>query len=429
MCTICKHPIPLFLLLFLPILGLAQTPAPQAFLGVEFEGLKKTDASYLNQVLRIQSINEWQPEDLDSYTQKLANLTNIASASHRVDTLEEGLLVVFEIEEARTLFPILNFGGIKNNFWYQLGFTDINWLGQGMQLTAFYQNNDRRSNYNLFYKVPYIKGSKWGGSVSILRFASIEPLFFDEGVVRYNYDNLNFGLSAFYEFKIGHTLELGGSYFIESYEKNENQPLSDPPGPDNLRQPKWLGKLVHRYDKINYHYYKLNGFAVTTIFETVYNTLDQDWFGIVLNDVRYYKTFGRRTNLAMRIRLGISSNRDTPFAPFVLDSNVNIRGSGNRIDRGTAQAIWNLEYRYSIWDPKGRNFAAQLVAFSDLGTWRNPGGDFSDLWESSNFRHFIGGGFRLIYKKAFNAILRVDYGIDIYDVNQRGFVIGIGQYI
>ena len=124
--------------------------------------------------------------------------------------------------------------------------------------------------------------------------------------------------------------------------------------------------------------------------------------------------------------MGLATNDDTPFAPFVIDSRVNIRGSGNRIDRGTGQLIFNAEYRQTVFDVG--NLAGQLIGFSDLGTWRNPGGDLSDFLDADNFRHFIGLGIRLIYKRAFDAILRLDYGLDVYNTQQRGFVFGFGQY-
>ena len=84
--------------------------------------------------------------------------------------------------------------------------------------------------------------------------------------------------------------------------------------------------------------------------------------------------FGHKGNLAMRLRLAISTNNETPFAPFVVDSHVNLRGVGNRIDRGTAQVVFNAEYRHTVYNLN--RWAGQLVAFSDIGTWRNPGGTF-----------------------------------------------------
>ena len=190
--------------------------------------------------------------------------------------------------------------------------------------------------------------------------------------------------------------------YIESYEKLPDQSIPDSPGPEAFDQPKWLGKLRFHQDNINYNFHLLDGFDNNTIFETVYNTVDQNWFFIIWNDLRYFQQIGTKSNLALRLRLGISSNQDSPFAPFVLDSNINIRGSGNRIDRGTAQAILNLEYRYDVWESERFPFVVQGVGFMDLGTWRNPGGELDDLIEADNFRPFLGGGFRLIYKNAFN---------------------------
>ncbi|MEJ6614158.1 MAG: hypothetical protein QNL46_05480 [Saprospiraceae bacterium] len=128
----------------------------------------------------------------------------------------------------------------------------------------------------------------------------------------------------------------------------------------------------------------------------------------------------------MGLKLGIASNNDSSFAPFVVDSHTNLRSVGNRIDRGTAQAVFNLEYRHTVWHQQ--KWGAQIVGFTDIGTWRNPGGDLDDLYDSDNFRQFVGGGFRIIYQKVFGAILRVDYGIDIYNRQDKGFVIGLGQY-
>ena len=158
----------------------------------------------------------------------------------------------------------------------------------------------------------------------------------------------------------------------------------------------------------------------------MYNTVDENWFNTLQFQGRSFKRFGEKGNLAMRLRLAISTNNDTPFAPFVVDSHVNLRGVGNRIDRGTAQVVFNSEYRHTVHDSK--RWAGQLVAFSDIGTWRNPGGNFSDLWNSDHFRHFIGGGFRVIYQKVFGAILRVDYGFDVFNKNQNGIVIGPVSY-
>jgi len=105
---------------------------------------------------------------------------------------------------------------------------------------------------------------------------------------------------------------------------------------------------------------------------------------------------------------------------------VNIRGIGNRIDRGTAQVVINTEYRHTLSFKK--KWAVQLTGFADVGTWRNPGGELKDLVNPDQFRLFVGGGVRFIYHQIYGAVLRIDYGIDTFNPNQRGLVIGLGQY-
>ena len=165
----------------------------------------------------------------------------------------------------------------------------------------------------------------------------------------------------------------------------------------------------------------------------IYNQLNTEFihsldemrnFVTIFNDLRFFKQIGKRFNWANRLRTGIATNDDSPFAPFVLDSYLNIRGVGNRVDRGTGSVVVNTELRYTLFDK--RLLAAQGVGFFDFGSWRKPGGSFNDFTKSENMRAFSGLGFRLIYKRAFDTMLRIDYG---YDYNKNaGLVIGIGQY-
>ncbi|MEL7021301.1 MAG: outer membrane protein assembly factor, partial [Bacteroidota bacterium] len=255
---------------------------------------------------------------------------------------------------------------------------------------------------------------------------SVEPLYFDAGEVTYRYDQLSFSGAVVYELQRQHNIELGATYFVEDYQKAAMQVLENPPGPNQLRQPKLLAKLVHSISKINYHYFYREGFDNVANFQSVHNIQDGSWFHIFINETKYFRRIQQRGNLAARFRFGISTNNDTPFAPFVLDSHLNIRGAGNRIDRGTAAVILNVEYRQTVFEQN--RWAGQVVGFSDFGTWRNPGGSLGELHSADNFRHFVGGGVRLIFKKAHDAVLRMDYGVDVYDMQQQGLVIGLGQY-
>ncbi|MFK7934542.1 MAG: BamA/TamA family outer membrane protein [Saprospiraceae bacterium] len=414
----------LFLLnCFLLTSGLAQSLSVS---NVRFAGLKKTKATYLSRFIDSQINTNFTTEQADLDVQQLKNLLQVANARYTADTIDNRVQLTYHVDEAITLFPIVQFGGVEGNVWGRVGATDANWLGLGQQLTVYYQNSDGRSGGNIFYRIPHIGGSKWGTSFSLLRWASIEPLYFGEDEVRYLYDQTSIAGSAIYELERQHNIELGATYFIEDYAKAAEQALENPPGPDALRQPKLLFKLVHSISKINYHFFYRDGFDNVANAQTVYNIDDGNWFHIFINESRYFKRIKKRGNLAARFRFGISTNNNTPFAPFVLDSHVNIRGAGNRIDRGTAAVILNLEYRHTFWERE--RWAAQVIGFSDFGTWRNPGGNFGELSSRDNFRHFVGAGARLIFKKAHDAVIRFDYGVDVYDKNQRGIVIGLGQY-
>jgi len=87
-----------------------------------------------------------------------------------------------------------------------------------------------------------------------------------------------------------------------------------------------------------------------------------------------------------------------------------------------------LKASLRIFLSKNNYWGVQGVAFSDFGTWRNPGGELMDLVEGDLLRQYLGLGFRLIYQKVYSAVLRVDYGVDVFNKESRGLVIGLGQY-
>lgn len=393
---------------------------------IDFKDVKHHKPRFLYRVIKSRVGGELQSETLKKDVRLLKQLNGIAQASYVLDTVGNQVSVTFEMEETITLFPIVNFGGVSNNFWFQLGLTETNLFGRGHQASLLYMNNDNRHNANAYYRLPFIRGSRWGTSFSVVRWASLEPIYFDDALVFYNLNNNSYSTSLFYQFRNNHFIEFGATYFNEKFEKAPRHAEEITPGPERVEQPKSLFKLTYQINDLDYHYFYLQGLFFQTYAETVLNIDDRSRFNLWSSDLLYFKRVGKKGNLAWRLRLGLSTNSENPFAPFVLDSQTNIRGSGNRIDRGTAVIVLNSEYRHAVFESK--RYAAQLVAFSDLGTWRLPGGPWRDLTDSENFRHFVGGGFRLIYKRAFNSMIRVDYGVDTYDINQRGWVVGFGQY-
>lgn len=399
--------------------------AAQRVEALHFEELRRSKVSYLSRFVETRIGDSLDIGRLKRDVQRLKNLAAIADAKALVDTnARGGVDVRIELTENWTLYPVVNFGGIRGNFWYQLGVTDANWMGNGSQMTLWYLNNDRRHNFQLFYRIPYLRGSPWGLSATAYRLASVEPFRYEGQRIDYDFQHWSLGASITRELAIDHSLEAGAFYFREKYQRLSNPAPAE--APLSLEQPKWLFKFIHRIRKLDFHYFYLHGWSVVSRYETVHNLGFGDWFHLANADLHYYHRTGRRGNAAARLRLGVSSHKPSPFAPFLLDSRVTIRGSGNRVDRGTAVIALNLEYRHSVFE--SQRFAAQCVVFTDAGTWRLPGGDWAQLLDRRNFRHFAGGGLRFIYKQAWDAILSIDYGIDLYDPRQHGPVLYVGQY-
>ncbi|MDB4534808.1 outer membrane protein assembly factor, partial [Vicingaceae bacterium] len=243
----------------------------------------------------------------------------------------------------------------------------------------------------------------------------------------YRYNNERIELMVLYELNGKNSFALGGDLFNEAYEYKNGSDSLDITIPRSLEQNKSMFKAVYVYDNLKYDYYLLSGFKSIFNFQAVVTENNfGDVFLIGFDDFLFFKRIGLKGNLATRIRLGIATNVDSPFAPFALDNNLNIRGVGNTIDRGSASAVWNLEYRQTVLEKNW--FVLQTNLFMDAGTWREAGGKLSDAFNSEVFRVYAGGGLRFMHKKIYNAIFRIDYGYGITDEDSGGVVIGIGQY-
>jgi hypothetical protein len=387
-----------------------------------FTGIEKTKPEYLKYFIHSLPGAALDSSQLEIDRQNLANLEILSNAKYEVIEQNDGYTIIFDCKELYSFLPILNFGGIKENIWFVAGFTHVNLSGKGNKLTSYYQYYDRHS-LSTTLQFDFIRGSPWGTNLYFVKWSTLEPLYFENGTVNYNYDNYTYGADGIYHFNLNNSFLFGGSYFTEEYKAVEGLVEG---APAEFKTSKTLFKFRYDHNKINYFYFYQSGIQFVSDYQVVYSLDGDPTFHIVFNTFKYFKRIGYRGNLASRLKFGLSSNQDSPFAPFVLDSYVNIRGVGNRVDRGTGQLVSNIEYRHAVYD--GNSFAVQGVVFSDLGTWRQPGGSFHDFIERENVVWFGGLGARLIHKKIFNAVLRFDYGFNLGNPAGNGFVLGIGQY-
>ncbi len=408
-------------LLALPLVSYAQTID-----NVALENLQKTKASFIHKIIEAAPVKALDSTMLQRDMVQLIRLPGIAHASFETkETGEATYLVTYYIEENFTLIPTANIWTTDNDeFAYRIGLYEFNGLGRNIAFGGFYQR-DIFSSWGANFRAPYLLGRRSGLAVNYQNLTTQEPVFFTEGTAFYRYNNTSYELLGLHQFNLQHRVELGVSFFTETYDYLEG--ATNPTVPLNLEVDKFLFKSIYEFNTVQRYYYLVDGFKSTANLQYVTSadkTLPEFFLGFV--DFTYYLQYGVTGNWATRLRLGLATNSETPFAPFAVDNNLNIRGVGNTIDRGTAAIVLNTEYRHTLFE-KGW-FALQGNAFVDAGSWRNPGGDFSDFGDDQNLRVYPGLGLRFIHKRIFNTVFRIDYGIGITKEATQGFVIGIGQY-
>jgi len=411
------------LLLLLPIFAFTQNTVTD----VKIQGNKRTKTAFIKKIIGLKPGNVLDSTLIEQDIVRLKRLPSVTHAYYQVFKAESDTAynVYYGIEENFTLIPFANiFTSDDDEFAFRIGLQEFNFLGQNITLGGFYQY-DIFSSYGLNIKAPYLFSRKIGLAVNYQNLTTQEPVFLDTGTASYKYNNESIEFLGLYEFNYKNRIEFGVNFFTEDYEYLFGE--TDPEVPLALNVDKTLYKFIYEYDNVNYYYHYLSGFKSTLNLQYVQSPIPQlPEFVIGFNDFTYYARIGDKGNWASRLRLGIASNIDTPFAPFAVDNNLNIRGVGNTIDRGTGAIVLNTEYRHTLVDKDW--FTLQSNLFVDGGSWRNPGGDFGDFGDNQNLRIYPGVGVRFIHKRIFNAILRIDYGQGITKDATRGIVFGIGQY-
>jgi outer membrane protein insertion porin family len=393
---------------------------------ISVTGVKRTKPSFVTKIISSKKGAILDSLALENDILKLKRLPPVANATFQIKELNNGSVeVVISIEENFTLIPFANlFSSSNDDFAFRIGLQEFNVLGENITLGGFYQY-DIFNSFGVHIRAPYLFSNKIGLSVSYNDFTTQEPVFFSEATADYEYNNKGIEVLGLYEVNQKNKIEFGFSIFSEEYQYIEGFTSSEVPRA--LKVDKRLWKLLYNFDALKYHYQYLNGFKSALNLQYVHSTDDNlPDFIIGFNDFLFYNRVGQKGNWANRVRFGLATNSNSPFAPFTLDNNLNIRGVGNTIDRGTGAIVFNTEYRHTLIDKDW--FVLQSNVFVDGGSWRNPGGRLRDFRQNENIRIYPGVGLRFIHKRVFNAIFRIDYGYGVTKDATKGLVFGIGQY-
>lgn len=409
------------LTLFLSITSFSQSKKIET---IHWKGTKKMNISFMNDFIQSKVGADLDSLQLNNDVDALTRLNGISKVSYEVaKTISEKYAVTYTIVEDFSIIPNLALWTTDITTAYRIGLSDYNFLGRNNTIGGYYQYNGV-SSFGLYYSSPFLFSTQFGLEANLQKLGSIEPIFFEGKTANYKYINTSAELLGVYRINYRNAIKIGFSVFNEDYKYlNGETSLSIPL---TLNLDKYLFKSNYLYDNLRYDYYLVSGLRNAFFFQAVQSSkTGQNDFLIGWNDLSYFKRVGSNGNWANRLRLGLSTNDVTPFAPFSVDNNVNIRGVGNIIDRGTGTIVLNTEFRKTIYDKNW--FVLQGNAFVDAGTWRQPGGNFDDFLDNKNARVYSGIGLRFIHKTIFNATFRIDYGFGISEKN-NGLVFGIGQY-
>jgi len=396
----------------------------------KIKGNEKTKTNFLKKLALVKSNTTLDSLLIEADIRRLKLLPSVANATYKVIHKSGNLYeVIYHIEENFTIIPGLNISTANNGeFAFRVSLFEFNLFGRNQLLGGFYRR-DIFDSYGAFWEAPYLFTRKLGFGINYQNLISQEPVFFENNnTVNYQFDSRAFEAKFMYEHNFNNRFELGINISKEIYNFIEEEGITlSNDTPIVLNADKLALISEYEYNKINIDYQYKEGFRslFTGRLVTGGNAFLKNSF-IGRNDFEYFKRIGNGGNWANRLRLAFATNDKTPFAPFAVDNQLNLRGVGNTIDRGTAAIVINSEYRHTLFE-KGW-FVLQSNAFVDFGSWRKPGGNLIALVDGSTVRLYPGAGIRFIHKRIFNAVFRLDYGYGIGNEATKGIVFGIGQY-
>ncbi|ALM19930.1 outer membrane surface antigen protein [Nonlabens sp. MIC269] len=393
---------------------------------IEFEGLKKTKESFLRYLIKTKEGNVVNFKTLNSDLERLNRLAGIAKATYQLTNDENRTTIAFSIVENFTIIPGVRVSQASDDsFSYRLSLFEFNLLGRNQIVGGFYAKNVFNS-FGLYWEAPYAISNKWGIGVNYISNITREPIYQNNEEQIYKFNNPNASLYVLYEHNFHNNFQLGVKYSDERYERIEDLTILNLPEHIEEKRYSILSEYENNHINIDYQYIKgsrnqINLEYKTGMIDELSNTLLVRW-----DSERFYR-IAKKGNLANRIRLAYSSFNGSEFAPFTIDNQLNLRGSGNTVDRHTGAITINTEYRHTLFE-KGW-FVLQSNTFVDASAVRKPLATIENAFSTDGLNVYSGIGFRFIHKRIFNAVIRIDYGVRIAgDYNSSGITFGIGQY-
>ncbi len=407
---------------------------------INFTGNKKTKASFLSRIIKVKKGEVLDSLKIQTDIERIKRLDGVAHAEFIVEKVNEEYKVTYDLDENFSIIPGLRIGQANDDsFSFRASVFEFNGLGRNIIAGGFFQREVFNS-FGLFVEHPYLFTNKLGLGFNYQDLTTQQPIFqVSEGDEQeINYTNTRRGpeVTLFYEYNFNNRFEFGVKVFDEEYLIIEGDDDNDALRAlgfidENTSEPTLDKQLIrgsHEYVDLDLEYHNVEG--VRNLFDVSYffgtdDELQTEY--ILSNTTQYFKRVGKKGNWANQLQLQFSNPvENSDFVPIVIDNQLNTRGAGNTVDRGTAAFAINTEYRHTFIEKDW--FVLQGNTFLDVSGVRRQDQDLDDLFSSERFRVNPGIGFRLIHKRIFNAVIRIDYGVNVTDNGDSGIVFGIGQY-
>ena len=393
---------------------------------IEILGLEKSKKNYIQKLILSQKNTALDSTKVEEDLIRLIREPSISHAYFTWDTLNNKNQLIYHIEENKTLIPAIDIWSTLNQqVAFHLGINEHNFLGRGYLTGVFYRKNIF-DGFGLIFGNPNFRGTRMGIYAIVQKRNTFEPVKTPNGTAFYNY---RFTSSDFkFDFKpnILKTYSLGIGLLEENYTLEDGKESSQIP--NTFTTQKFLFKLNFDFNRLEQFYYFFSGFRNLIQLNNVWGTNfgGEKYFYALENEATFFKSIKTKGNWASRLKIGVSRNFETPFPAFVIDNNLNTRGSGNKVKRGSQIAVINTEYRHTFLERKW--LAIQGNGFID-SSWILPAGkEHKEIFTNKNHNLCSGIGIRFIHKFIHTAILRIDYGFSINNGSSKGLVFGIGQY-
>jgi hypothetical protein len=415
------------LFIFTPILILSSISYSQAkeVKALYFEGIEKSNEPYLNSVFGIKIGDQTDEIEIDKGVERLESLEIFSLVEKELKDSLGGICITIRCDEKGTISPLLSAGKIEDAYWFRLGAQAININGTSIKAGGYYQFFDRNS-FKIFFEIPHINGSFWGGGFTAQNLVSLEPIYFTNGPIDYIHENHGYLLDGYRNSGFT-TLTFGIDFHKDKFlyvADSISSMDSSESTLNNVKYERLLFRTGFEYKRIEKKGDFFKGFAAENEIIAGFVQWPRNKIAVIESETRYYAILGKWTNIAARFDFELSSNHLNNDQSFFIDDDVKLRHTANQSQRGTAGLTFNLEIRNQLLNKK--KWGIQSALFADVGTWRPAGDSFSSMFSNEEVREsFIGAGIRL--RTPF-IMLRFDYGVDLLHSGETGFSFGIGQF-